>query len=61
MASVDIDINGKTTSFDLDFAGKRRRWSSDSKVPESYFPLVAEYEGRRFELYSDGTFSEVER
>jgi hypothetical protein len=28
---------------------------------ESVFPLIAVVDGKRYELYSDGTFAEVEK
>jgi len=28
---------------------------------ESDFPLITVFEGKRYELYSDGTFAEVEK
>jgi hypothetical protein len=59
MKTVLIQIDGQDTPFDLDFSSKR--WSAMSAPPEGYFPLVADVDDKRYELYSDHTFAEVER
>jgi hypothetical protein len=56
---VKIKIDDAMVPFDLDF--DKRAWTAPRELPESYFPLVAEVGGKRYELYSDGTFAEVER
>jgi hypothetical protein len=43
----------------LDF--ESLRWTSTSEPPEGDFPFVGQLNGKRYELYSDGTFAEVER
>jgi hypothetical protein len=58
LAAVQITIGGEVAAFDLDF--KAKRWSTKRALPESYFPLVAGVGDKRYELYSDGTFAEVE-
>jgi len=45
--------------FRLDW--KHRRWHSLEELEEADFPLVTDVEGKRYELYSDGTFAEVEK
>ena len=55
-----VQVNGNELPVSLEFGQERGRWSMPEQLPESYFPLTAHAEGRRFELYSDGTFSEVE-
>jgi hypothetical protein len=37
------------------------RWHSLEEPEEGDFPLIAVVDGRRFELYSDGTFADVEK
>lgn len=58
MSSVRIDFEEAGVAFALQVTEERGRWTASRDVPESYFPLVVELGGRRFELYSDGTFSE---
>lgn len=60
MASVRIELGDETIDFELHPTEERGRWTAPREIPESYFPLVVELSGRRFELYSDGTFSEEE-
>lgn len=57
--TAQIEIEGRNALFTLDWAG--RRWQSSEEQKESDFPLVAVLDGKRYELYSDGTFAEVER
>ena len=57
--TVRIQIGDGTLPFELDFT--ERRWSAAREVSEGDFPLVTEVDGKRYELYSDGTFAEVER
>jgi hypothetical protein len=45
--------------FRLDWAN--RQWHSLEEPAEADFPLVTVVDGKRYELYSDGTFDEVER
>ena len=56
--TVHIRIAGEPAPFDLYFDAKR--WDSKHAPEESDFPLVAEIDGKRYELYSDKTFAEVE-
>ncbi|MGA8796051.1 MAG: hypothetical protein WB526_03165 [Candidatus Cybelea sp.] len=39
-----------------------RPWTTATRghLPEGEFPLIAFADGKRYELYSDGTFDEVE-
>jgi hypothetical protein len=53
-----IDIDARPVPFHLDFA--TFRWSAERTLHESYFPLVAQIDDKRYELYSDGTFAEGE-
>ncbi|HEV3090045.1 MAG TPA: hypothetical protein VGX91_01230 [Candidatus Cybelea sp.] len=55
---ASITVDGEPVPLELDF--ENHRWSSKRELPESYFPLVATIEGKRYELYSDATFAEVE-
>ena len=56
--TIDIEINQERVTFELDF--NKLRWVAASVLPEGYFPLTTELNERRYELYSDGTFAEVE-
>jgi hypothetical protein len=49
------DVNG---TFDMNF--EANRWTSATAFEEGDFPFIAELRGRRYELYSDGTFNEQE-
>jgi hypothetical protein len=57
-SSVVISTGAGPVSFALDFS--KKRWSTPSAPPEGEFPLTAEIDAKRYELYSDGTFAEVE-
>jgi hypothetical protein len=64
MQEVQVPFNGSQRAFELDFA--THRWSERAAtdyppLTEGEFPLVATLAEQRFELYSDGTFAEVER
>ena len=58
---MTIQITGgvRNIMFRLDW--KHRRWHSLEEPEEADFPLVTDVEGKRYELYSDGTFDEVEK
>ena len=45
-------------AFDVDLASKR--WFAKNVPEEGCFPLVTDLDGKRYELYSDGTLAEVE-
>ena len=57
--TTQIKVEDHNTPFTLDW--KERRWQSLAEQQESDFPLIAVVDGKRYELYSDGTFAEVER
>jgi hypothetical protein len=57
-ATVQLQVGDETISFTLNFT--TWRWSSASHLTEGDFPLIAVVEGKRYELYSDGTLAEVE-
>jgi hypothetical protein len=61
MEIVSIPFGNKNVDFALDAESKRWSLPGDAPLPEGEFPLVASAGGRRYELYSDGTFAEVER
>ena len=56
--TVRIHVEDEPLPFDLDLTA--RRWSTQCDIAEGCLPLVAEVEGKRYELYSDGTLAEVE-
>jgi hypothetical protein len=57
--SVEIRIAVKTARFTLHWDSAQ--WDSPDDVTLADFPLIADLAGRRYELYSDGSFSEVEK
>ncbi len=57
--TVQIEVEGRDVPFRLDRAS--HRWHSASPQKESDFPLISVADGKRCELYSDGTFAEVAR
>ncbi len=56
---VPIDVEGRPVQFRLDW--KQSRWHSMEALKEAMFPLITVVDGRRYELYSDGTLAEVEK
>ena len=56
---IEIEIEGRNETFTLDW--ESQRWQSLTKREESEFPLIAVVDSKRYELYSDGTFAEVEK
>lgn len=57
---VQIEVDGKKVPFTLDDTKEKGRWTAPDDVAAGSFPLTGESGGRRFELYSDGTFAEIE-
>jgi hypothetical protein len=55
---VEIRSGNVAFSADLDF--ERGRWTSVSAEPEGDFPFTVHVGGKRYELYSDHRFAEVE-
>jgi hypothetical protein len=43
----------------LDFSSGR--WTSGTKFEEEAFPFITEVDGKRYQIYSDGSFDEEER
>ena len=63
MATIEIPVQGRDLEFDLDAASET--WTADDsdridQLDEGDFPLVGTINGKRYELYSDGTYAEVE-
>ncbi len=62
--ALAIGFAGHHVDFDLDYGSGT--WtpvepsSADLLDDEGMFPLIGMKDGRRYELYSDGTFNEVE-
>jgi hypothetical protein len=56
---VTIDVDGRPVQFRLDW--QHSRWHSMDTLEEGLFPLITVVDGRRYELYSDGTLAEVEK
>jgi hypothetical protein len=57
--SVQATSGGIDFPIQLDF--ETHRWTATSVPPEGEFPFVVLLRDQRFEIYSDGTFAEVER
>jgi hypothetical protein len=57
--TIEIEVEGRNIPFRLDW--EDRRWESLEDQNESNFPLIAEISGKRYELYSDETFAEVQK
>jgi len=57
--TIEIEVEGRNIPFRLDW--EDRRWESLEDQNEGNFPLIAEVGGKRYELYSDETFAEVEK
>ena len=57
--NTQIEIEGQNTPFTLVWAPLS--WQSSKTPEEAEFPLIAFMDGKRYELYSDGTFAEVEK
>jgi len=57
--TIEIEIEGRTIPFRLDW--EEGRWNTLEEQKESDFPLITEVSGKRYELYSDQTFAEVEK
>ena len=63
MKTVIVELQGQRLEFTLDC--ETHKWApvdaaTPGHLPEGEFPLVASVGGKRYELYSDGTFDEVE-
>jgi hypothetical protein len=56
---IQITVEGRNITFRLDW--KNWRWHSLETAQEADFPLITVVNGKRYELYSDGTFAEVEK
>jgi hypothetical protein len=63
LKTVIVEVQGQNLEFTLD--SDTHKWApvnaaTREHLPEGEFPLVASAGGKRYELYSDGTFDEVE-
>jgi hypothetical protein len=56
---IEITVSGHAIPFRLD--PRHSRWHALEEIAEGDFPLIASVAGTRYELYSDGTYAEVER
>jgi len=56
--TVLIEISDEQIPLQLDFTNQL--WSAERIFEEADFPLIARYDAKRYEIYSDGTFAEVE-
>ena len=57
--TIQITVGGQNIRLRLDW--KHRRWHSLEEPEEADFPLIIVVDSKRYELYSDGTFDEVEK
>ncbi len=60
---IFVELQGQRLEFTLD--SNTRKWTpaepaTNDLLQESEFPLVALTGGKRYELYGDGSFGEVE-
>jgi hypothetical protein len=63
VATITIDFEGRNLEFTLD--AEDGTWTpvdteATEALDEGEFPLIGTLDGKRYELYSDGTFDEVE-
>jgi hypothetical protein len=63
LKTVIVELQGQRLEFTLD--SDTRKWApvdaaTRGHLPEGEFPLIAFADGKRYELYSDETFGEVE-
>jgi hypothetical protein len=63
LKTVVVELQGQPLEFTLD--RNTHKWvpvepPTSELLQEGEFPLVASAAGKRYELYSDGTFDEVE-
>jgi hypothetical protein len=56
--TVQVPLAGGSLPFTVDFA--EWTWTSVAQLDEGDFPLAFEDGGKRYEIYSDGTFAAVE-
>jgi hypothetical protein len=49
---------GESSTFTLDW--NAMTWTNPTELEEAAFPFVAQIDGKRYELYSDGRFDEEE-
>jgi hypothetical protein len=56
--NVQIEVGGSVATFAMD--EQQGSWFCARKLPQGDFPLIQVVSGKRYELYSDGTFAEVE-
>jgi hypothetical protein len=57
--TTQIEVEGVNVPFRL--VAEHGRWHSIEELKEADFPLIKTIDGNRYELYSDGTFAEVEK
>jgi len=57
--TVRATSGGRTVTFALDFASGR--WTSGTELEEGAFPFIGEVNGKRYQIYSDGSFDNEER
>ena len=56
---IQINVEGEMIPFQLD--EDNRKWHCSEQPEEAAFPLMATVNRKRLELYSDGTYAEVEK
>jgi hypothetical protein len=55
---TEVEAEDEDLQVVLDFAALH--WTTERTLPERVFPLLADVDRKRYELYADGTFAEVE-
>jgi hypothetical protein len=61
MDTISIVIAGEPHNFEIDLGNGTWTSAADgTELDEADFPLIAEIDDQRYELYSDGTLAEEE-
>ena len=55
-----VDVRSGEVEFEAELDFDTSTWSAEQAQPEAEFPVPIHLAGKRYELYSDGTFAEVE-
>ncbi len=56
--TVQVELDDQHYPIDLDFDS--HRWAAEHVFGEGDFPFVVEVSGKRYEIFSNGTFAEEE-
>jgi hypothetical protein len=56
--NAQVQLDGQEYPIVMDF--DKSTWKAERSFGEGDFPFIVETQGKRFEIYSDGTFAEEE-